>query len=163
MTNRNAEVVDLLQAIGDLMELRGEPAFKVRAYREAARQLDRVTEDVEVLAAENRLIDVRGIGPSIAGTIGEFLTTGHSRQLDALREQVPESLVELLGIRHFGPSRIVKVHRALGVASRAAPSSSSSDATPSARCTFTMRDGPKCVIPSSSTSDSGTCSRSASN
>src|SRR6266545_1139190 len=117
MSNRNAEVVDLLQAIGDLMELRGEPAFKVRAYREAARQLDRVTEDVETLAEENRLTDVRGIGPSIAKTIAEFLQTGESRQLNALREQVPESLVKLLGIRHFGPSRIVKVHRALGTSS----------------------------------------------
>ena len=117
MTNRNAEVVDLLQKIGDLMELKGDAAFKVRAYREAARQLDRVTEDAETLAAENRLTDVRGVGSSIAGTIGEFLMTGHSRQLEALRAQVPESLVELLGIRHFGPSRIVRVHQALGVTS----------------------------------------------
>ena len=117
MANQNAEVVDLLQAIGDLMELRGDEAFKVRAYREAARQMDRVTEDVVTLAAEGRLTEVRGIGPSIARTIKEYLETGGSGQLNALREQVPESLVELLGIRHFGPSRIVKVHRALGIAS----------------------------------------------
>src|SRR5687768_14443424 len=117
MANQNAQVVDLLQAIGDLMELRGDEAFKVRAYREAARQLDRVTEDVTTLAEEGRLTEVRGIGPSIAKTIAEYLETGESRQLNALREEVPESLVELLGIRHFGPSRIVKVHRALGIAS----------------------------------------------
>ena len=117
MANQNAEVVDLLQAIGDLMELRGDESFKVRAYREAARQMDRVTEDVGTLAAEDRLTDVRGIGPSIARTIREYLETGESKQLTALREQVPESLVELLGIRHFGPSRIVKVHRALGISS----------------------------------------------
>ena len=117
MANQNAEVVDLLQAIGDLMELRGDEAFKVRAYREAARQMDRVTEDVATLAAEDRLTEVRGIGPSIARTIKEYLETGESKQLGALREEVPESLVELLGIRHFGPSRIVKVHRALGIAS----------------------------------------------
>ncbi|HEU5315810.1 MAG TPA: DNA polymerase/3'-5' exonuclease PolX, partial [Chloroflexota bacterium] len=117
MSNQNAEVVDLLQGIGDLMELRGDESFKVRAYREAARQLDRITEDVATLAAEGRLTDVRGVGPSIAKTIAEYLETGTSRQLNALREQVPESLVELLGIRHFGPSRIVKVHRALGISS----------------------------------------------
>ena len=117
MANQNAEVVDLLQAIGDLMELRGDESFKVRAYREAARQMDRVTEDVGSLASERRLTEVRGIGPSIAKTIAEYLETGESRQLNALREEVPESLVELLGIRHFGPSRIVKVHRALGISS----------------------------------------------
>ena len=117
MSNQNAEVVDLLQGIGDLMELRGDESFKVRAYREAARQLDRITEDVATLAEEGRLTDVKGVGPSIAKTIAEYLETGESRQLSALREQVPESLVELLGIRHFGPSRIVKVHRALGIAS----------------------------------------------
>src|SRR5688572_5153290 len=117
MANQNAEVVDLLQAIGYLMELRGDESFKVRAFREAARQMDRVTEDVGTLAAEGRLTEIKGIGPSIAKTIGEYLESGESKQLSALREQVPESLVELLGIRHFGPSRIVKVHRALGVSS----------------------------------------------
>src|ERR671919_449877 len=75
MANQNAEVVDLLQAIGDLMELRGDEAFKVRAYREAARQMDRVTEDVATLAAEGRLTEVRGIGPSIAKTIETLLTS----------------------------------------------------------------------------------------
>ncbi len=117
MPTRNAEVVDLLQMIGDLMELRGDEAFKVRAYREAARQLDLVAEDIDALAAEGQLTSIKGVGPSIAGTIQEFLETGTSRQLERLREQVPESLIELLGLRHFGPSRIVKVHQALGIAS----------------------------------------------
>ncbi len=115
MSNQNAQVVDVLQAIGDLMELRGDESFKVRAYREAARQLDQVAEDVVTLNAEDRLTDVKGVGPSIARTIGEYLETGQSSQLNQLREQVPETLVELLGLRHFGPSRIVKVHKALNI------------------------------------------------
>jgi len=115
VSNQNAEVVDLLQAIGDLMELRGDDGFRVRAYREAARQMDLITEDVATLSEEDRLTGVKGIGPSIARTVTEFLETGESRQLNDLHEEVPESLVEMLGIRHFGPSRIVKVHRALQV------------------------------------------------
>lgn len=116
-TTKNGEVVDLLQTIGDLMELRGDASFRVRAYREAARQLDLVTEDMTALAEEDRLTDVKGVGPSIARTIKEYLASGESAQLDALRKEVPESLIELLGLRHFGPQRIVKVHQALGVAS----------------------------------------------
>ncbi|MGH2368946.1 MAG: helix-hairpin-helix domain-containing protein, partial [Chloroflexota bacterium] len=114
-TTKNGEVVDLLQAIGDLMELRGDESYRVRAYREAARQLDLVTEDVAALSAENRLTAVKGVGPSIARTIKDYLETGDAPQLDRLRQEVPESLVELLGLRHFGPQRIVKVHRALGI------------------------------------------------
>ena len=116
-TTKNGEVVDLLQTIGDLMELRGDASFRVRAYREAARQLDLVTEDMTALAEEDRLTDVKGVGPSIARTIKAYLASGESAQLDALRKEVPESLIELLGLRHFGPQRIVKVHQALGVAS----------------------------------------------
>jgi DNA polymerase (family 10) len=116
-TTKNGEVVDLLQTIGDLMELRGDASFRVRAYREAARQLDLVTEDMTALAEEDRLTDVKGVGPSIARTIKEYLASGESAPLDALRKEVPESLIELLGLRHFGPQRIVKVHQALGVAS----------------------------------------------
>jgi len=116
-TTKNGEVVDLLQTIGDLMELRGDASFRVRAYREAARQLDQVTEDMTALAEEDRLTDVKGVGPSIARTIKEYLAGGESAQLEALRKEVPESLIELLGLRHFGPQRIVKVHQALGVSS----------------------------------------------
>jgi DNA polymerase (family 10) len=71
-TTKNGEVVDLLQTIGDLMELRGDASFRVRAYREAARQLDQVTEDMTALAEEDRLTDVKGVGPSIARTIKEW-------------------------------------------------------------------------------------------
>ena len=116
MASRNAEVVDLLQMIGDLMELRGDESFKVRAYREAARQLDLVSDDIDGLAAEGSLTSVKGVGPSIARTIKEYLDTGESKQLERLRAEVPESLVELLGLRHFGPSRIVKAHQTLGIA-----------------------------------------------
>src|SRR5436305_602572 len=101
MVMRNAEVVDLLQNIGDLMELRGDEAFRVRAYRDAAKQLDQVVDDIDALAAEGRLTEIRGIGPSIARTIQEYLETDQSRQLERLREQVPESLREMLGLRHF--------------------------------------------------------------
>ncbi len=116
-TTKNGEVVDLLQMIGDLMELRGDASYRVRAYREAARQLDLTVEDVATLSREDRLTEVKGVGPSIARTIKEYLETGRSAPLDALRQEVPEPLTELLGIRHFGPQRIVKVHRALGVTS----------------------------------------------
>ncbi|HEX2325268.1 MAG TPA: helix-hairpin-helix domain-containing protein, partial [Chloroflexota bacterium] len=114
-TTKNGEVVDLLQTIGDLMELRGDESFRVRAYREAARQLDQVTEDIEALSREGRLTDIKGVGPSIARTVQEFLETGDAAQRQRLSQEVPESLIELLGLRHFGPQRIVRVHRALGV------------------------------------------------
>ena len=45
----------------------------------------------------------------------EFLETGDTAQRQRLSQEVPESLIELLGLRHFGPQRIVRVHRALGV------------------------------------------------
>jgi DNA polymerase (family X) len=116
MTVSNPEVVDLLQAIGDLMELRGDEAYRARAYREAARQVDLLTEDINALVEEKRLTEVKGVGPSIARTIEEILRTGVSQQLNDLRQEVPESLVELLGLRHFGPAKIAKVHQALGIA-----------------------------------------------
>src|SRR5688500_921113 len=99
------------------MELRGDPPFKVRAFREAARQLDLVTEDVSALSREGRLTNVKGVGASIARTIAEYLERGDSQPLAQLREVVPESLVELVGLRHFGPQRIVRVRRALGLTS----------------------------------------------
>lgn len=55
----------MLNRVADLLEIKGENFFKLRAYREAVRQLDNLTTEVEQLIREGKLKDVPTIGPAI--------------------------------------------------------------------------------------------------
>ena len=70
------QVAEILTEIGTLLELKGENPFKTRAYANAARALENLTEPLDKLIAENRLAEIKGIGEGIQKKIIELVTTG---------------------------------------------------------------------------------------
>ncbi len=111
----NADVAGALNEIAELLELKNESSFRVRAYQNAARSLEGLTEDVRVLKDEDRLQKQKGIGSGIAERIVELLDTGHIRYLDELRAEFPEGVRALMRVPGIGPSMARKVYRELGV------------------------------------------------
>jgi DNA polymerase (family 10) len=111
----NAEVAGLLLRIADLAELQGDNPFKVRAYREAARQIADLGAPVEETWRQGRLRDVPGVGAAIATKVAEFLETGHLTFLERLEEAVPPALLTLREIPGLGPRKAKEIYDALGV------------------------------------------------
>lgn len=116
MDRRNEDVARLLENVAKLLALKGESPYRVRAYREAARTISAMTEDVEDLHREGRLQDIRGVGESIASKIGEYLDTGRSSYYESLKGEVPVAAVELLAVPGIGPVRARLLHERLGIA-----------------------------------------------
>ncbi|MFZ3058176.1 MAG: DNA polymerase/3'-5' exonuclease PolX [Candidatus Methanoperedens sp.] len=114
---RNAEVAGVLYNISELLEIKGENTFKIRAYAKAARAIEGTTEDIEKIAHEKRLKDIPGVGESIAMKIGEYLATGHLQYYEELKKQVPEELHELLQIPGVGPKTLQYLNKELGIKS----------------------------------------------
>ena len=112
---RNAEVAQLLYNISELLEIKGEISFKIRAYAKAARAIEGLTEDIEKIAAEERLKEIPGVGESIAEKIGEYLSEGKLEFYEELKKQVPGELHELLKIPGIGPKTLQFLHRELGI------------------------------------------------
>src|SRR5437762_4660755 len=92
------KVADLLVEIGVLLELKGENPFKTRAYTNAARALENLSEPLEKLVAENRLGEIKGIGEGIQKKINDLVTTGKLAYYDELKASVPPGLMEMLQI-----------------------------------------------------------------
>ena len=111
----NDDVVRFLEAIANTLEIKGERPYRIRAYREAARQVDLLEEDVTAVAAERRLTAIPRIGASLAARIQEFIETGESSFLADLQRDTPATLLDLLELPGFGPRRVAAVHRELGV------------------------------------------------
>lgn len=106
----NVQIAWFLEEIADLLEIKGESPFKVRAYRKGAVALEHLREDVATLYREGRLTQVPGIGGALAKKIGELLETGKLAYLENLRQEIPESLREMLAIPGVGPRTIKTIY-----------------------------------------------------
>jgi DNA polymerase (family 10) len=100
------DVARILEEIAAILELKGENPFKVRAYENAARALDSLSEDLGALIAESRLTEVRGIGTSIAANIVELWTQGRMKYYEELCDSVPPGWFDLMRIPGLGAKRI---------------------------------------------------------
>ena len=100
---QNTAIAHLFAEIADLLEIKGENPFRVRAYRRAVESLEALGEDVAAVAERDALETIPGIGKDLAGKIREFLKTGGVPYLDDLRREIPAGVVELMGIHGVGP------------------------------------------------------------
>lgn len=109
------QIAEILLEIGTLLELKGEVVFKTRAYANAARALESVSEPLDKLIAENRLGEIKGIGEALQKKITELATTGRLAYYDELKASIPPGLLEMLQIPGLGPKKIKALHDKLGL------------------------------------------------
>lgn len=105
----------VLADIAVLLELQGESPFKVRAYRKAARALDALEEDLSVVIAEKRLLELPGIGEHIARMIVTLAETGSLPYYEELKLATPAIAFQLLKIHSLGPRKIERLLSALPI------------------------------------------------
>lgn len=110
-------VAEVLIEIGVLLELKGENPFKTRAYANAARTLEQLSEPLEKVISENRLAEIKGIGSALQQKITELVTTGKLSYHEELRASLPNGLLQLLQIPGLGPKKVKALYEKLKVAS----------------------------------------------
>ena len=111
----NADVEAALREIAELLELKNETTFRIRAYENASKALGGLTEDVHVLVAEGRLKQVKGVGESVQRRVEELLSTGKIAYLEELRAEYPVGVRSLMSVPGVGPSLARRVYQELGV------------------------------------------------
>lgn len=116
---KNVDVARHFEEIGDLLEIQGANAFRVRAYRNASRTLEDLAEPVESIASggAKALQELPGIGKDIAAKIVVLIETGTTPQLEELREEVPPGVLDMLRIQGLGPKKVKVLFSELNVTS----------------------------------------------
>ena len=109
------QVAEILNEIGTLLELKGENPFKTRAYTNAARTIEGLSEPLAKIVAENRLGEIKGIGEALTKKITELVETGKLAYYDELKASVPPGLIEMLEISGLGPKKIQVLSQKLHV------------------------------------------------
>lgn len=116
MPVHNEDIAVIFDEMADLLEIEDANPFRVRAYRNAARTLRGLGQEVSSLvAAGEDLTRLAGIGKDLAAKIVEILNTGHAKALDKLHKEVPASLEALLKIPGLGPKRVKALYQELHI------------------------------------------------
>lgn len=116
MPIHNADIAAIFEEIADLLEIQGANPFRIRAYRNAARTLGELSQDVRMLVEKgDDLKRLPGIGDDLSAKIREIVATGRCSLLERLRTELPPAVTELLKIPGLGPKRVKALHRDLEV------------------------------------------------
>lgn len=118
MPVQNAEVAAMFDQAAELLEIKGDNPFRVRAYRRAARTIERLPRSVSSLVkAGEDLAELPGIGEDLAGKIAAIIGSGKFDLLEQLKRQLPGELGEIATLPGLGPKRVKLLYDKLGVRS----------------------------------------------
>ena len=114
---KNLEIARIFNNIADLLEIRGDNPFKIRAYRRAALNLESIAEDLAIISARGDLKEIPGIGKDLSQKIEEYLNTNHIIYYEKLKKEIPENLLDIVAIQGVGPKKAKLFHETLGITS----------------------------------------------
>lgn len=118
MPVHNKEIADMLSEIADLLELKDENEFRIRAYRKAVRTISGLSESISRMAGgEKDIQSLPGFGESMASKIKEINDTGELSMLKELRDELPRSLIEIMKLEQMGPQRTKALYEELDIKS----------------------------------------------
>ncbi|MBI5640040.1 MAG: DNA polymerase/3'-5' exonuclease PolX [Nitrospirae bacterium] len=107
---KNIDISNVFTNIADLLEIKGDNPFRIRAYRKAALNIEALGRDLSSLS-EEELLTLPGIGKDLAAKIEEYLKTGRIGAYENLKAELPESLLALLGIPGLGPKTVARLYK----------------------------------------------------
>jgi len=110
----NAGVARILRETADLLELKDENPFKIRAYRNAADIASNHPHDL-VRLDETGLREIPGIGKDLAARIREIAETGDTAYHRELAAEFPPTILDLMNLQGVGPKTVAMLYRELGV------------------------------------------------
>ena len=111
----NSRVADLLDEIGDLLELKGENVFRAVTYRAAAREIRDLREPIRAIYEAGHLATIPKVGTSVGEAIAQYLQGGKARRHEELKAAVPDGLLTLLRVKGVGPATARLIHQHLKI------------------------------------------------
>jgi len=112
----NKQIARIFTEIADLLEIKAENGFKIRAYRTAADTIG-AWPDAVARIEEAQLRDLPGIGKDLAKKVRELATTGICGYHEELLQQFPSTILDLLRLQGVGPKTVALLYSTLDIKS----------------------------------------------
>jgi DNA polymerase (family X) len=110
-----AAVAQVLRNISLLLQIKGENAFKSRAYDLGADRIAGLTQDLGEVVASGKLEELPGIGEALAKKIVELVQTGKLAYYEQLKAEYPTNILELLKVPDLGPKKAALLWKELQI------------------------------------------------
>ena len=110
----NLVIARVLAEIADLLEIKGDNPFKIRAYRNAAETVTHAPSAVAAMSAAD-LKALPGIGRDLATKIAELCSTGSIAYHQELLQEFPPSVLDMLHLQGVGPKTVAMLYRELNI------------------------------------------------
>ena len=117
MYNINKDLANIFKKMAAIYEFLDD-RFRAMAYQRAAHIIEDLPDDVRNYIATGKLYTIRGIGPSIASKIEEYVQTGKIQKYEELKKKVPEDFIELIDLPGFGPKTLKRIYEELGITTK---------------------------------------------
>ncbi|MEM9443962.1 MAG: DNA polymerase/3'-5' exonuclease PolX [Verrucomicrobiota bacterium] len=111
-----AEVAEILEEIGALLEIKGENPFKCRAYYNGARIVSTLSEDLKTLVDENRLGEIKGLGKALQEKLQTLVLEGRLDYYESLKASIPHGVIQMMQVPGMGPKKVGQIYRELAIA-----------------------------------------------
>lgn len=111
---KNLEIAKILYNIADLLEIK-EVKFKPQAYRNAAKGVEGLAEDIAKVHQRGELENIPGVGEHIAAKISEIIKTGKLKYYNKLKKEVRVDVEGLKLIPTLGPKKILILYKKLNI------------------------------------------------
>jgi DNA polymerase (family 10) len=110
----NLAIARILGEIADLLEIKNDNPFKIRAYRNGADIVANHPHQLASLDAQG-LREIPGIGKDLAARISEISETGDAAYHRELVAEFPPTVLDLLHLQGVGPKTVAALYRELDI------------------------------------------------
>lgn len=111
------EIAAIFEEIADLLEMKNDNPFRVRAYRNAARSLLNTSNDLKEMIRNETLTELEGIGDDLAEKIKTLATKGRLPFYEKLKKSIPAPLMKLRQVEGLGPKKVQALYKKLKISS----------------------------------------------
>ena len=112
----NKTIAHTLEMLADLQEFQGANAFRLRATRNGAKVISDHPQPLAQWVDEGAdLTQIDGIGKSTAEKCIELVQSGKLKQLEAILEEVPRTVLDMLRIPNLGAKKAARLFNELGI------------------------------------------------
>ncbi len=88
----NQQIAAIVEDIAEMLKLKEDNIFKIRAYQKVAREIKELEVEVAQLAREDRLKEIPGAGEAITKKLTELVTTGRLEYYQKLKAEFPDGI-----------------------------------------------------------------------
>ncbi|MCD0458558.1 DNA polymerase/3'-5' exonuclease PolX [Roseiconus lacunae] len=115
----NSGIAAVFEELAELLEFKGENPFRIRAYKQGAKAIRDLDESVAEIVADpdRKLSDLSGIGKTLADKTKVLLETGELPQLEKLRGEIPEVMIQISRIPGLGAKKAATLQKELEIGS----------------------------------------------